>query len=75
MTSKMQVAVVKQFGEPLEFEKWDIPVPQGGGILVRTVPVCHTDVHAWRGDWPVKPVLPFIPGHDGIGLAVARVRT
>jgi propanol-preferring alcohol dehydrogenase len=32
--------------------------------------VCHTDLHAARGDWPVKPVPPFIPGHEGIGIVV-----
>ena len=69
----MKVAVVRQFGEPLALEEWAIPVPGPGQILVRTEAcgVCHTDVHAWRGDWPVKPPLPFIPGHEGIGLAVA----
>ena len=73
MSPKMIVAVVRKFGEPLELEEWNIPVPQAGQILVRTEAcgVCHTDVHAWRGDWPVKPVLPFIPGHEGIGLVVA----
>lgn len=30
--------------------------------------VCHTDLHAARGDWPLKPTLPFIPGHEGIGV-------
>jgi D-arabinose 1-dehydrogenase-like Zn-dependent alcohol dehydrogenase len=33
--------------------------------------VCHTDLHAARGDWPVKPQPPFIPGHEGVGFAVA----
>jgi len=29
--------------------------------------VCHTDLHAADGDWPIKPSLPFIPGHEGVG--------
>jgi propanol-preferring alcohol dehydrogenase len=33
--------------------------------------VCHTDLHAARGDWPLKPTLPFIPGHEAIGLVAA----
>jgi propanol-preferring alcohol dehydrogenase len=33
--------------------------------------VCHTDLHARDGDWPLKPSLPFTPGHEGIGLVVA----
>jgi Alcohol dehydrogenase GroES-like domain len=34
--------------------------------------VCHTDLHAVDADWPTKPHLPFIPGHEGIGI-VAKV--
>jgi propanol-preferring alcohol dehydrogenase len=34
--------------------------------------ICHTDIHAARGDWPVKPNPPFVPGHEGIGI-VERV--
>jgi propanol-preferring alcohol dehydrogenase len=33
--------------------------------------ICHTDLHAAKGDWPVKPNPPFIPGHEGVGTAVA----
>jgi propanol-preferring alcohol dehydrogenase len=33
--------------------------------------VCHTDLHAADGDWPVKPTLPFTPGHEGAGIVVA----
>ena len=73
MTRKMQAAVVEQFGKPLVLQEWDIPSPGPGQILVKTEAcgVCHTDLHAARGDWPVKPTLPFIPGHEGIGLVVA----
>ena len=32
-------------------------------------PACgHTDIHAAHGDWPVKPTLPLIPGHEGVGI-------
>jgi len=69
----MQVAVVEQFGKPLEIQEWDIPSPGPGQILVKTEAcgVCHTDLHAACGDWPLKPTLPFIPGHEGIGLVAA----
>ncbi len=33
--------------------------------------VCHTDLHAASGDWPVKPVPPFIPGHEAAGIVAA----
>lgn len=30
--------------------------------------LCHTDIHAAYGDWPVKPAPPFTPGHEGVGI-------
>ncbi len=73
MTGKMRVAVVEQFGKPLLFQEWDIPAPGPGQILVKTEAcgVCHTDLHAATGDWPLKPKLPFIPGHEAIGRVAA----
>jgi propanol-preferring alcohol dehydrogenase len=69
----MQAAVVKEFGKALSVE--DVPVPQPGHrqVLVKLVTsgVCHTDLHAAEGDWPVKPSPPFIPGHEGVGEVVA----
>lgn len=69
----MQAAVVEQFGKPLVLRDWDIPSPGAGQILVKTEAcgVCGTDVHAAKGDWPVKPTLPFIPGHEAIGMVAA----
>jgi len=73
MKRKMQAAVVEQLGKPLVVREMDIPTPGPGQILIKTEAcgVCHTDLHAARGDWPVKPTLPFIPGHEGIGRVVA----
>jgi len=73
MAGKMQVAVVEQFGQPLVQQEWDIPSPGPGQILVKTEAcgVCHTDLHAATGDWPLKPKLPFIPGHEAIGRVAA----
>ena len=69
----MRAAVVHEFNQPLVIE--DVPVPRPGlnEILVRVVSsgVCHTDLHAACGDWPVKPSLPFIPGHEGVGYVAA----
>ena len=69
----MRAAVVEAFGAPLVLREWPTPTPSGGQILVKTEAcgVCHTDLHAARGDWPVKPTPPFIPGHEGIGRVVA----
>ncbi len=73
MTHTMQVAQVEQFGQPLVLKAIDIPTPGPGQILVKTEAcgVCHTDLHARDGDWPLKPALPFTPGHEGIGIVVA----
>jgi len=69
----MHVAMVEQFKKPLVLREWDIPTPGAGQILIKTEAcgVCHTDIHAASGDWPVKPTLPFIPGHEGIGRVSA----
>ena len=73
MSSKMQAAIVEQFGKPLALRELDIPSPGAGQILVKTEAcgVCHTDLHAAHGDWPVKPTLPFVPGHEAIGRVTA----
>jgi propanol-preferring alcohol dehydrogenase len=62
--TKMQAAVVEKFGAPLVLQEWDVPSSGAGQILVKieACGVCHTDLHAARGDWPLKPTLPFIPG-------------
>jgi propanol-preferring alcohol dehydrogenase len=67
--SKMKAAVVHAFGEPLVLEDVQVPDIPPGQILVKVAAsgVCHTDLHAANGDWPVKPTLPFIPGHEGVG--------
>lgn len=73
MAETMKAAVVHAFGQPLTIERVPIPQPGPGQVLVRiaTCGVCHTDLHAACGDWPVKPQPPFIPGHEGVGHVVA----
>jgi alcohol dehydrogenase, propanol-preferring len=69
----MKAAVVEKFGEPLSIREVPVPAPGPGQVLVEIVAsgVCHTDLHAADGDWPVKPNPPFIPGHEGAGIVVA----
>ena len=82
MVHKMQAAVVERFGAPLMLREMAIPSPGPGQILVKTevCGVCHTDLHAASGDWPLKPTPPFVPGHEaigrvaGIGQGVTTVR-
>ncbi|MCW0234828.1 MAG: alcohol dehydrogenase AdhP [Ferrovibrio sp.] len=73
MTQMMKAAVVREFGRPLIIERVPVPTPGPGEVLVRirASGVCHTDLHAADGDWPVKPKLPFIPGHEGAGIVAA----
>jgi len=73
MATKMKAAVVHAFGQALVIEEVDIPAVPAGKVLVRIIAsgVCHTDLHAAEGDWPVKPSLPFIPGHEGVGYVAA----
>ena len=72
MPKTMKAAVVREFGKPLEIEEVDVPTPGAGQVLVKIEAsgVCHTDLHAAEGDWPVKPNPPFIPGHEGVGYVV-----
>src|SRR5690554_14828 len=73
MDKTMKAAVVRKFGEPLAIEEVETPRPQKGEILVKVAAsgVCHTDLHAAHGDWPVKPNPPFIPDHEAVGDIVA----
>lgn len=72
MSGKMKAAVVREFGKPLSIEELDIPDIRPNEILVKMIAcgVCHTDLHAADGDWPKKPTVPFIPGHEGVGTVV-----
>ncbi|QRM36141.1 alcohol dehydrogenase catalytic domain-containing protein (plasmid) [Microvirga sp. VF16] len=73
MTKVMKAALVRDFGRPLTIEEVPIPEPRPDQILVRIAAsgVCHTDLHAAKGDRPIKPNPPFIPGHEGVGTVVA----
>jgi propanol-preferring alcohol dehydrogenase len=73
MQTTMKAAVVRSFGKPLTIEDVPVPVPGPGEVLVKVKAcgVCHTDLHAASGDWPVKPTPPFIPGHEAAGIVAA----
>ena len=70
--STMTAAVVTSFTDPLEVRELEIPAPGPHEALVKVLytGVCHTDLHAAHGDWPVKPAPPFVPGHEGVGTVV-----
>ncbi|MGY1455143.1 zinc-dependent alcohol dehydrogenase [Streptomyces sp. SS8] len=66
----MRAAVVRTLGEPLVIEDRPDPWPGPAQVSIRVEAsgLCHTDIHAARGDWPVKPNPPFVPGHEGVGI-------
>lgn len=74
MAEKMKAAIVDEFKKPLRIDRVAIPEPGPGEALVKVKAsgVCHTDLHAASGDWPIKPRLPLIPGHEAVGL-VAKI--
>lgn len=76
MSKTMKAAVVREFRKPLTIE--EVPVPEVGPrqvlVKIAAAGVCHTDLHAAEGDWPVKPSPPFIPGHEGVGHVAAAGR-
>ncbi len=73
MGNTMKAARVHEFGKPLTIDEVPVPEVGPGEVLVRIQAsgVCHTDLHAANGDWPVKPKLPLIPGHEGVGFVAA----
>jgi alcohol dehydrogenase, propanol-preferring len=73
MQKSMKAAVVREFSKPLVIDEAPVPRPRPDQIVVKVAAtgVCHTDLHAAKGDWPVKPRPPFIPGHEGAGHVVA----
>lgn len=73
LPKKMKAAVAREFGKPLTIEEMPVKEPGENEILVKVMAsgVCHTDLHAIDGDWPVKPKLPLIPGHEGVGYVAA----
>ncbi|MBN6778539.1 alcohol dehydrogenase AdhP [Pseudoclavibacter alba] len=69
----MKAAIVRSFDAPLDVNEMEKPTPGPHQALVKLVAsgVCHTDLHAAEGDWPVKPAPPFVPGHEGVGVVEA----
>jgi propanol-preferring alcohol dehydrogenase len=67
----MKAVVVENFKQRLKVKEVAEPRLRGpfdAIVRIHASGVCHTDLHAADGDWPVKPTLPFIPGHEGVGV-------
>lgn len=82
MSTRALAAFARHFGRPLSLEEHEFPDPIEDNVLVRIEfpGICHTDLHALRADWSIKPTLPFVPGHEGtevvykVGPAVRDVK-
>ncbi|KAI1324314.1 dehydrogenase-like protein [Xylariaceae sp. FL0255] len=66
--------VFEKKGGPIEYKKIPVPKPGPDEVLVniKYSGVCHTDLHAVKGDWPIPAKLPLVGGHEGAGVVVAR---
>ena len=72
--SKQMAQVIEQTGGPIKFKEIDVPKPGPDEVLIniKYSGVCHTDLHALQGDWPLPTKLPLVGGHEGAGVVVAR---
>ena len=70
---KQMAMVIEKTGGPVEYKEIDVPKPGPNDILinVKYSGVCHTDLHAVNGDWPLPTKLPLVGGHEGAGVVVA----
>lgn len=63
----MKAAVCYEFGKPLVIEEVEIDTPRAGEVKVRmaATAICHSDIHAIRGERGDK--LPIVMGHESAG--------
>ncbi len=65
---QIKAAILWEQGQPLSIEDAELAPPGAGEVLVevKAAGVCHSDLHAINGDWPMK--VPLVPGHEGAGI-------
>lgn len=66
--------VVEKKGGPPIYKQIPVPKPGPDEVLVniKYSGVCHTDLHAMKGDWPLPLKMPLVGGHEGAGIVVAK---
>lgn len=71
---KQWAQVIEKTGGPVEYKEIDVQQPGPDEVLIniKYSGVCHTDLHAVNGDWPLPTKLPLVGGHEGAGVVVAR---
>ncbi|KAK3304388.1 dehydrogenase-like protein [Chaetomium strumarium] len=72
--SEQWAQVVEKSGGPVVYKKIPVQKPGPDEVLVNVKysGVCHTDLHAMMGDWPLATKLPLVGGHEGAGVVVAK---
>lgn len=71
---KQWAQVIEKVGGPVDYKEIDVATPGPDEVLVniKYSGVCHTDLHAVNGDWPLPTKLPLVGGHEGAGVVVDR---
>ena len=71
---KQWAQVIEKTGGPVEYKQIPVAKPGPDEVLVniKYSGVCHTDLHAVNGDWPLPTKLPLVGGHEGAGVVVAK---
>ncbi|KAJ5689568.1 hypothetical protein N7462_003960 [Penicillium macrosclerotiorum] len=66
--------VVEKKGGPPIYKQIPVPKPGPDEVLIKVkyTGVCHTDLHAMNGDWPIPLKLPLVGGHEGAGIVVSK---
>ncbi|OBZ78247.1 Alcohol dehydrogenase 3 [Grifola frondosa] len=65
-----RAAVIRQLGDTTELTA-EYPLKQPSQLAPGNVSVCHSDLHWMAGEWRLKPRLPSVGGHEGVGNVVA----
>jgi aryl-alcohol dehydrogenase len=70
MSMRITAAVARTAGEPFSLEELTLEAPRADEVLleVRGVGLCHTDIGARDGGFPLS--FPFVAGHEGSGVVV-----
>lgn len=66
--------VLEQVGGPVIYKQIPVQNPGLDEVLVniKYSSVCHTDLSAMKGDFPIQIKLPLVGGHEGAGMVVAK---
>lgn len=71
---KQWAQIFEESGGEISYKQIPVPEPKPDEVLVdvKYTGVCHTDLHAWKGDWQenLETVKPLVGGHEGAGVVV-----